>query len=103
MNWLREAKKWTEKEQDALCEEAKAKFGKDFWCKPGHEWGQNAIFWTGESAIMADGLEAYDTYAMDPKETIYVMGIHKDLIKWAESKKIFLEPYDAGTLIGYPA
>lgn len=103
MKWLREAKKWTEKEQDILCEQAMKKFGPKFWCKPGYEWGEDApIFWTGESAIMPDGSRAYNYFAEDYEEKTYIFGVHKDLIAWAESKGVSLENHDAGTLFGYP-
>lgn len=93
------ANKFTEEQQDALCEEAMQKFGAGFWCKPGYEWGSGAVFWTGEGASMPDDRPAYDPYASSKD---YLFGIHPELEKWAKSKGFLLENYDSGTILGYP-
>lgn len=85
--------------QDNLVKEAMKKFGSEFWIKQGSEWSDSAILWTGEGATMPDGLPVFNYYSEDYKEITYQMGVHKKFIKWLESKGLFAEPYDAGTLI----
>ena len=96
--------KYDEAAQDKLVEEMKAKFGANFWVKPGNEWSKSAVLWSGEGAIMPDGTPAFDSmaYERDPQEKLYVMGVHKDLVKWIEAKGLFWEANDAGTYLAYP-
>lgn len=90
-----------EEKQDQLIEKAKKTFGPQFWCKPGYEWEDGAIFWTGEGA-MIDEMPAYDHWSESPFYTNNC-GIHPKLAEFAERNGMFLEPNDAGTLIGYEA
>jgi hypothetical protein len=87
--------------QEKLVQEAKSKFGAEFWIKQGSEWSEGTILWTGEGAIMPDGLPVFNYYSEDYKEVIYQMGVHKDFVKWLDSKGLFAEPNDAGTLLVY--
>jgi hypothetical protein len=98
------AKKFSEEEQDALVQELKKKFGSKFWVKPGSEWREGAVLWSGEGAYMPNGDPAFNSYGFeqDPEEKIWQMGVHKDLEKWAKSKGLFWESYDAGTYLAYP-
>jgi hypothetical protein len=90
----------TKLEQKKLCAEAKEKFGKYFWCKPGSEFDSSgAVLWTGDGAILEDGLVACNSYSQD--YDTYPTGVHKDLEAWAKEKGIFFEFYDAGTLLAY--
>lgn len=98
------AKKYSEEEQEKLVEELKKKFGSKFWVKPGIQWnGGGAALWSGEGAVMPDGKDAfnYNGYDSDPQEKIWVMGVHKDLVKWTDSKGLFWEPNDPGTYLAY--
>jgi len=68
------------------------------------EWDTDstAILWSGEGSKIR-GLPAFNYYAMDidPNETIWIMGVHKDLVKWSEKNGLFWEPYDTGTWLAY--
>ena len=96
---INEAATWSDSKQEKLCDDAKKKFGSGFWCKPGHMWDNRAIFWTGEGASIKgqDAFQSY-THGSGPYNDF---GIHKDLAAWAKKNKVFLEPYDGGTLLGY--
>jgi hypothetical protein len=86
--------------QYALVKKFKNKFGNRFWIKPGHEWGEGAILWSGEGATMPDGMAAFN-YWYDGTEGLYDMGVHKDLQAFTEKLKLFWEPNDAGTYLAY--
>lgn len=94
---------FNEDAQDQLVQEAKAKFGAGFWVKSGYEWKAGAVLWSGEGAMMPDGNPAFSSMAWesDPKENLYIMGVHKDLIKWSKSKGLSWESYDSGTYLAY--
>jgi hypothetical protein len=88
---------------DRLVAELRAKFGARFWAKPGYEWDSSAYLWSGEGAVMPDGMDAFNYYGFeeDPHETVWVMGVHKALRKWTESKGLFWECNDPGTYHAY--
>lgn len=86
--------------QRDLVEKFKKKFGHRFWMKPGHEWGEGAVLWSGEGAIMPDGMAAFN-YWYDGTDGLYDMGVHKDLQAFTEKLKLFWEPNDAGTYLAY--
>jgi len=98
------AGKFSEKDQENLVKELKKKFGSKFWVKPGNEWSDGAVLWSGEEARMPDGEDAFNYYGFesDPQEKIWIMGVHKDLVQWSKSKGLFWEPNDAGTYLAYP-
>jgi hypothetical protein len=96
--------KFNEEKQDQLAAELKAKFGADFWVKPGYEWRSGAILWSGEGAMMPDGMPAFSpmSYESDSEEAIYTLCVHNDLVKWADAKGLYWEAYDSGTYLAYP-
>jgi len=98
------AKTFTKKEQEDLIKDLRAKFGSKFKVKPGHEWSPGAVLWSGEEAEMPDGNYAfnYNSWESDPQEKIWQIGVHKDLVKWSDSKGLFWEPNDPGTYLAYP-
>ena len=89
--------------QDQLVNEIKIVFKADFWVKPGYEWDQNAVLWSGEGSVMPDGTPAFNSlsYESDPEENLYILGVHKDLVKWSSAKGLFWEAHDAGTYLAY--
>jgi hypothetical protein len=89
-------------DQVKLCEEAKAKFGSRFWCKPGADFGgSGAVFWTGDGALMPDGNNVCHQFLEASGFETYPNYIHKDLETWAKEKGFFLEFYDNSTLLGF--
>ena len=74
------------------------------WFKDGDLWGSSATVWSGEGSRI-DGMPAFDSYASgwDPKETMYVMGVKKELADFVKSKGYFWEAYDSGTYLLYRA
>lgn len=96
--------KFSEEKIDEMVKELKARFGSKFWVKPGYEFGNKSVLWSGESAVMPDGHQAfeYNSTEFDPKEEIWVMGVHKDLVKWADKNGLFWEWNDPGTIFAWP-
>lgn len=87
-------------DQLALCDQAMAKFGPNFWCKPGADFdGSGAVFWTGEEALMPDGSQACHHY-LDEFD-LHPNYVHKDLEDWAHDNGFYFEFYDSETLLGY--
>jgi hypothetical protein len=75
------------------------------WFKDGNEFdGSSAAAWSGEGSGI-DGMPAFDSYASgwDPEETMYVMGVKKELADFVKSKGYFWEAYDSGTYLLYRA
>jgi hypothetical protein len=50
-----------------------------------------------------EGLRAFNYYAfdIDPKEEVYIMGVHKKVHNFLEKHGWYAEPYDAGTYMIY--
>lgn len=69
------------------------------------EWDgtEDGIWFRMEGEAGEDGLPYFDHYAMDPNEESYVMGVRKPLHEFLHRHGWFAEPYDAGTLMAYPA
>ena len=90
----------------------------DMWIKPGVEFGgnENAVLWSGEGSEI-NGIPAFDMngemdYMMrdaaaefgfdaSKMKSSYEMGVHKDLVKFADEHGLFWEPYDSGTFLAY--
>lgn len=88
-------------EQLELVKKFKKKFGPRFSVKPGYEWGSDgAVLWSGESAIMPDGMHAFD-YWYEGKDNFYEFGVHKDLREFTEKLNLFWECYNAGIYLAY--
>lgn len=74
--------------------------------RPGEElgYGAGSIFLgdVAEGGTIND-LPACDYYAFefDPKETIYIMGVHRELHTFLEQRGWHVEPYDPGTYLAY--
>jgi hypothetical protein len=81
-----------------ILEDFKEKFP-TVWAKPGVDFSgdQYALIWSGESSMIGD-LPAFNYYS---EGECYDMGVHKDLIKWADSHNAFWEWYDGGTIFLY--
>jgi hypothetical protein len=101
---MKKTKAFNEDAQDEMVKELKTKFVSDFSVRPGYEWDQSSVLWSGEGAMMPDGMPAFDSmaYESDPNEEQYVLGVHKDLIKWSNDKGLFWEAHDPGTYLAYP-
>jgi len=75
----------------------------DCWFKDGHEFdGGEAAVWSGEGSEVED-LPAFnaDSYMADPKEQVWVMGVHHQLNSFVESRGYHWEAYDSGTYLLY--
>lgn len=74
------------------------------WVKGGVEFNgdETCVLWAGEISQI-DGIPAFNYYSFesDPKEKIYVMGVHKKLVAFAEAHGIFWECHDPGTWVAY--
>lgn len=72
-----------------------AKFPK-VWFNEGSDFG--GFGWSGEGSDI-DGIQAFDYYGWehDPKETIWQMGVHVDLVAWADGHGLYWECHDPGT------
>ena len=75
------------------------------WAKPGQEFGKNqpTCIWSGEGSVMPDGQEAFCGYSydIDPEETVWQMGVHKDLVAALAAIGYHAEAYDGGTYFFY--
>lgn len=88
--------------QDKLLSELQNKFG--IKARRGSEWGEGSpLVWSGEDAYMPSGVPAfnYNSWESDPEELTYVLGVHKQLVAWAEKKGLYWEFYDPGTVLLY--
>jgi len=82
---------------------------------PGIEGIKPAADWLGEPGSTAihlgnaaeggeiDGVSAADYYAEDPRERIYVFGVHRKLVDALEALGYSAEWYDGGTLLAWPS
>lgn len=87
-------------------EDLAEQFKKDFpqaFVRPGYQFDNKygCLLWTGGDWTLEDGFLAFDTYAEDYKETVYIMGVHRKVRDWADKHGIFFEAYDAETWMGY--
>ncbi len=74
----------------------------DCWFKEGDEWSQNAQVWSGEGSMIGDE-EAfnYNSWECDPSEQVWTMGVHNDLMAFADEHDCHWEANDPGTYILY--
>jgi hypothetical protein len=75
----------------------------DCWFKDGYLFNQGkAIAWSGSESFIGKFLafnpNAWET---DPREKIWVMDVHKDLISWANKHDMYWESSDSGTFFLY--
>jgi hypothetical protein len=68
------------------------------WAKPGSDFRQGAIVWSGEGSEMPNGLPAFDYYS---ESSLYEFGVHKKLVEWAAKRGMYWECYDPGTFLAY--
>lgn len=93
--------------KSTVIKKLKAMFPEISGIKCGEDWGAGkGSIHLGDAAEggTIDGLPAcdYDAGFYDPKEKIYVMGVHKKLSEALEKFGYFVECYDPGTYIAYP-
>lgn len=72
----------------------------DTWFKAGTEFDPDsgAFVWSGSHTAIGD-MPAFDSYAYewDVNEEQYVMGVHKELAAFVESRGYYWEPLDNET------
>jgi len=74
----------------------------DCWFKEGFEWSEGAVVWSGEgSQVGEDAAFNYNSWEFDPSEKIWQMGIHVELVAFAEKFNCHWEANDPGTYILY--
>jgi len=91
----------SEDKQDKLLADLKKRFNID--ARRGDGWDKGALVWSGEDAYMPDGSPAFDYYSYDtdPREKVYQMGVHKELVTWADKHGLHWECNDPGTYLLY--
>lgn len=65
--------------------------------------GSKGAIWTGEDAPHIDGMPMFNHYAfeIDPKETTWIMGIHRKLNDILDKHNWHAEWHDGGTVFLY--
>ncbi len=76
----------------------------DCWFKPGDQFDPScgAVVWSGEGSEI-DNINAFNfySYSEDPKEKIWILGVHRSLHEFVTNNGYFWESHDPGTYLLY--